>query len=156
MTKKSTISSSKTSAYSLKPGLSSDFGNTDRLVDLLRFESTRTEKGKFTSLKEYVAGMQEDQKEIYYLSGDNRDAVELNPNLEYFKKRGIEVLFFIDPADIFNIPHLHEYDEKPIKGIETADLGILFRAGRLEHAAVDGGVRLSAIVARLRWLSFTQ
>ena len=107
-----------------KTGLSTDFGNRDRMIDLLRFESTKTEKGEFTSLKDYVAGMQEDQKEIYYLTGENREAVELNPNLEYFRKRGIEVLFFIDPADIFNIPQLHEYDEKPIKGIETADLDL--------------------------------
>ncbi|MDE0297963.1 MAG: molecular chaperone HtpG [Candidatus Poribacteria bacterium] len=107
-----------------KTGLSTDFGNRDRLIDLLRFESTKTEKGKFTSLKDYAAGMQEDQKEIYYLTGENREAVELNPNLEYFRKRGIEVLFFIDPADIFNIPQLHEYDEKPIKGIEAADLDL--------------------------------
>ena len=107
-----------------KTGLSTDFGNRDRLIDLLRFESTKTEKGKFTSLKDYVAGMQEDQKEIYYLTGESRAAVELNPNLEYFRKREIEVLFFIDPADIFNIPQLHEYDEKPIKGIETADLDL--------------------------------
>ena len=107
-----------------KTGLSTDFGNRDRLIDLLRFESTKTEKGKLTSLKDYVAGMQEDQKEIYYLTGESRGAVELNPNLEYFRKRGIEVLFFIDPADIFNIPQLHDYDEKPIKGIETADLDL--------------------------------
>lgn len=107
-----------------KTGLSSDYGNRDRLIDLLRFESTKTENGKFTSLKDYAAGMPEDQKEIYYLTGENRAAVELNPNLEYFTKRGIEVLFFIDPADIFNIPQLHEYDEKPIKGIETADLDL--------------------------------
>ena len=105
-----------------KTGLSSDFVNRDRLLDLLRFESTRTESGKFTSLKDYVAGMSEDQKEIYYLSGDNRDAVERNPNLEYFREQGIEVLFFIDPADLFNIPHLLEYDEKPLKSIEKADI----------------------------------
>ena len=107
-----------------KTGLSTDFGNRDRLIDLLRFESTKTEIRKLTSLKDYVAGMQEDQKEIYYLTGESRAAVELNPNLEYFRKRGIEVLFFIDPADIFNIPQLHDYDEKPIKGIETADLDL--------------------------------
>ena len=70
-----------------KTGLSTDFGNRDRMIDLLRFESTKTEKGEFTSLKDYVAGMQEDQKEIYYLTGENREAVELNPNLEYFRKR---------------------------------------------------------------------
>jgi molecular chaperone HtpG len=105
-----------------KTGVGSDFANKDRLIDLLRFESTKTEKGKFTSLKDYVAGMGGDQKEIYYLSGDNRDAVERNPNLEYFKKQGIEVLFFIDPADLFNMPHLLEYDGKPLKSIEQADI----------------------------------
>ena len=70
-----------------KTGLSSDFVNRDRLLELLRFESTKTESGKFTSLKDYVAGMSEDQEEIYYLSGDSREAVERNPNLEYFRKQ---------------------------------------------------------------------
>ena len=112
----------KTFGLLFKTGLSADFGNRERLIDLLRFESTNTEKEKYTSLKQYVEDMHADQKEIYYLSGDSREAVDLNPNLEYFKKKGIEVLFFIDPADVFNIPHLQEYDEKPIKGIETADL----------------------------------
>ena len=107
-----------------KTGLSSDFVNKDRLLQLLRFESTKTESGKFTSLKDYVAGMSEDQEEIYYLSGDSRDVVERNPNLEYFKKQGIEVLFFIDPVDLFNIPHLLEYDEKPLKSIEKADIDL--------------------------------
>jgi molecular chaperone HtpG len=107
-----------------KTGLSSDFVNRDRLLELLRFESTKTESGKFTSLKDYGAGMSEDQKEIYYLSGDSRDAVERNPNLEYFRKQGVEVLFFIDPADLFNIPHLLEYDEKPLKSIEKADIDL--------------------------------
>ncbi len=118
-----------------KTGLGADFESRDRLVDLLRFESTKTENGKFTSLKDYVAGMQEDQKEIYYVSGENRATVELNPNLEYFKKRGIEVLFFIDPADIFNIPLLSDYDEKPIKGIETADIDL-----KSDEASETGGL----------------
>ena len=107
-----------------KTGLSSDFVNRDRLLELLRFESTKTESSKFTSLKDYVAGMSEDQEEIYYLSGDSRDAVERNPNLEYFRKQGIEVLFFIDPVDLFNIPHLLEYDGKPLKSIEKADIDL--------------------------------
>lgn len=105
-----------------KTGVSSDFGNKDRLVDLLRFESTKTEKGQFTSLKEYVSGMAEDQTEIYYFSGDNRDVVEQSPNLEYFKKRDIEVLFFLDSGDLFNLPFLIEYDGKPLKSIEKADI----------------------------------
>ncbi|MDE0185666.1 MAG: molecular chaperone HtpG [Candidatus Poribacteria bacterium] len=105
-----------------KTGAGSDFANRDRLINLLRFESSKAEKGKFTSLKEYVDGMPEDQTEIYYLSGDNRDAVERNPSLEYFRKKDIEVLFFVDAADVFNIPHLHEYDGKPLKSIEKADI----------------------------------
>ena len=107
-----------------KMGLSSDVVNRDRLLDLLRFESTKTESGTFTSLKDYVAGMSENQEEIYYLSGDSREAVERNPNLEYFRKQGVEVLFFIDPVDLFNIPHLLEYDEKPLKSIEKADIDL--------------------------------
>ena len=107
-----------------KTGLSSDFVNRDRLLELLRFESTKTESGKFTSLKDYVAGMSADQEEIYYLSGDSRDAVERNPNLEYFREQKIEVLFFIDPVDLFNIPHLLEYDGKPLKSIEKADIDL--------------------------------
>ncbi len=105
-----------------KTGAGSDFANRDRLINLLRFESSKAEKGKFTSLKEYVDGMPEDQTEIYYLSGDNRDAVERNPSLEYFRKKDIEVLFFVDAGDVFNIPHLHEYDGKPLKSIEKADI----------------------------------
>ena len=105
-----------------KTGVGSDFANRDRLINLLRFESSKAEKGKFTSLKGYVAGMPEDQTEIYYLSGENRDAVERNPSLEYFRKKDIEVLFFVDAADVFNIPHLHEYDGKPLKSIEKADI----------------------------------
>ena len=107
-----------------KAGLSTDFANRDRVLDLLRFESTKTESGKFTSLKDYVAGMSEQQQEIYYLSGDSREAVERNPNLEYFRKQGVEVLFFSDPVDLFNIPHLLEYDEKPLKSIEKADIDL--------------------------------
>ena len=105
-----------------KTGAGSDFANRDRLINLLRFESSKAEKREFTSLKDYVDGMPEDQNEIYYLSGDNRDAVERNPSLEYFRKKDIEVLFFVDAADVFNIPHLHEYDGKPLKSIEKADI----------------------------------
>ena len=105
-----------------KTGAGSDFANRDRMINLLRFESSKTAKGKFTSLQEYVTGMLEDQTEIYYLSGENRDAVERNPSLEYFRKKDIEVLFFVDAADVFNIPQLHEYDGKPLKSIEKADI----------------------------------
>lgn len=106
----------------IKTGINSDYANKDRLTDLLRFESTLTEPGKMTSLKDYVARISGDQKEIYYVSGDSRDSLEKNPNLEYFRKKGIEVLLLTDPVDIFTIPYLFEYDHKQLKSIEKADL----------------------------------
>lgn len=105
-----------------KTGINSDFTNRDKIIDLLRFESTMTEENDFTSLKNYVSRMQEKQKEIYYLSGENKEMVRRNPNLEYFKKNDMEVLLLSDPIDIFIIPSVTEYDKKPLKSIEKADL----------------------------------
>ncbi|HMB93926.1 MAG TPA: molecular chaperone HtpG [Rhodothermales bacterium] len=107
-----------------KTGLSSDFGNRDRLIDLLRFDSTKTEAGALTSLKDYVARMPEQQEAIYYLLAEHRDSAARNPNLEYFKKHDLEVLLLTDPVDVFIAPSLTEYDEKPFKSIEQADLDL--------------------------------
>ncbi len=68
--------------------------------------------------------MRDDQKEIYYLSGDNKEIIRKNPNLEYFKKNDIEVLLLSDPVDIFVIPSITEYDKKALKSIEKADLDL--------------------------------
>ncbi len=115
----------------VKIGLNTDFTNRDKLIELLRFESTSTEEGVFVTLREYVGRMVGDQKEIYYLSGDNRQQMLSNPNLEYFRKKGIEVLLLVDPVDIFVIPSINEYDKKPLKSIEKADID--FKAGEEEE-----------------------
>lgn len=107
-----------------KSGVNMDFENRDRLIDLLRFETTMTEKDKYTSLKSYVSRMPEEQKDIYYLSGESRDILEKNPNLEYFRKNNLEVLLLTDPMDIFVLPSINEYDKKPLKSIEKADLDL--------------------------------
>lgn len=107
-----------------KTGINQDFSNKDRIVDLLRFESTITEPGKITSFKEYKSRMRDDQKEIYYISGSHKDSLIKNPNLEYFKKKEIEVLLLTDPVDVFTIPYLQEYDGTPIKSIDKADVNI--------------------------------
>lgn len=108
----------------LKNGVNTDFSNKDKIVDLLRFESSRLETGELTSLKDYVTNMKKDQKEIYYLSGEHRDVIERNPNLEYFKKNNLEVLLLTDPFDIFIVPSLNEYDKKLLKSIDKADIDI--------------------------------
>ncbi|MFQ5628269.1 MAG: molecular chaperone HtpG [bacterium] len=107
-----------------KTGLNSDFANKDKIVELLRFESTKVEKGELTSLKDYVSRMNDEQKEIYFLTGESREQLERNPNLEYFKKHELEVLLLSDPVDVFMISSLTEYDKKPLKSIEKADLDL--------------------------------
>ncbi|MCB0264741.1 MAG: molecular chaperone HtpG [Calditrichaeota bacterium] len=118
----------------LKFGVNTDFSNRDRLVNLMRFESTTTEAGAFTTLKDYVTRMNSDQKEIYYVSGETRSILERNPNLEYFKKHDIEVLLLTDPADVFIVPSLNEYEKKPIKSIDNADIDVKKDDARSEEA----------------------
>jgi molecular chaperone HtpG len=107
-----------------KTGVNTDFSNRDKIIELLRFETTVTDEGEVTSLKNYTSRMRENQNEIYYLSGDNKEIIRRNPNLEYFKKNDIEVLLLTDPMDIFIIPSITEYDKKPLKSIEKADLDL--------------------------------
>ncbi|MFP4529299.1 MAG: molecular chaperone HtpG, partial [Candidatus Kapaibacterium sp.] len=107
-----------------KLGVNSDFSNKDRLVELLRFESSATNPGELTSLNGYTSRMKPDQDAIYYISGTHRDSIERNPNLEYFRKKEIEALFLTDPVDIFTVPYLGDYDGKPLKSIEKSDIDI--------------------------------
>lgn len=107
-----------------KLGINSDFNNRDRIIDLLQFESTVTESGKTTTLKDYVSRMGSEQTQIFYLSGESRERLERNPNLEYFKKNEIEVLLLHDPMDIFNVPSIGEYDKKPLTSIDKADIDV--------------------------------
>ncbi len=106
----------------IKIGLNTDYTNRDKLIELLRFESTKTVDGEFVTLKEYSQRMGADQKEIYYHSGTSKAQLLAHPNLEYFQGMGIEVLLLSDPVDVFVIPSIHEYDKKPLKSIEKADI----------------------------------
>ena len=106
----------------LKTGMNSDYSNADRLKKILCWESTKTESGKLASLDEYIERISEDQKEIYYLTGESKEIAERNPNLEYFRKNDLEVLFFTDPVDVFILPSLNEYKEKKFVSIEQADI----------------------------------
>jgi len=106
----------------IKIGLNTDFTNREKLIELLRFESTKTVDGEYVTLKEYSERMGADQKEIYYHSGTSKGQLLAHPNLEYFQEMGIEVLLLSDPVDVFVIPSIHEYDKKPLKSIEKADI----------------------------------
>jgi molecular chaperone HtpG len=105
----------------LKEGAALDFSNKDSLLKLLRFESSLTEKGKFTSFADYVSRMKEGQKEIYYLTGPNRDAIEAGPYLEGFKARNLEVLFCYEAVDEYVMNNAHEFDGKKLAAADNAD-----------------------------------
>ncbi len=118
----------------LKAGISTDFQNRPRLIELLRFYSTKTVEEQVVSLKEYVARMKPDQKEIYYLAGDNKRIVESNPKLEFFRKNDIEVLLTTEPADAFILPSLENFEDKPVKSITRSDIEV-FKGEDLEPAS---------------------
>ncbi len=108
----------------LKEGIVTDFTHKDALGKLVRYESSHTENGKHTSLADYVKRMPSEQKEIYCLLAPNREAAEASPYYEVFRDRKFEVLFLYDGWDEFVMEHLHEFDGKPLKAAEKADLNL--------------------------------
>lgn len=108
----------------LKEGIEVDPANKDKIKDLLLFESSKTEPGKYVSLKEYTERIAIDQKEIYYITGTSRSAVENSPHLEVFKKKDIEVLFMVEPVDEFILSGFGEYDKKKLKSITQGDIDL--------------------------------
>jgi molecular chaperone HtpG len=107
----------------IKEGVSADFKNKNRLMDLLRFNSSVSEDSSpEVTLKDYVGRMREEQKDIFYVTGGSREAILHNPNLEYFRKQSLEVLFMTDQIDDFMIADLREYDGKTLKNISQGDI----------------------------------
>ena len=106
----------------LKEGAALDFTHKDQLVKLLRFESSLTEKGKTTSLADYVSRMSAEQKDIYYLIGPNREAIEHGPYLEGLKARNLEVLFCYEPVDEYVMNNVREFDGKKLQAADRGDL----------------------------------
>eukprot|EP01012_Entosiphon_sulcatum_P001459 TRINITY_DN10279_c0_g2_i1.p2 TRINITY_DN10279_c0_g2~~TRINITY_DN10279_c0_g2_i1.p2 ORF type:complete len:640 (+),score=158.00 TRINITY_DN10279_c0_g2_i1:240-2159(+) len=106
----------------LKEGAAMDYTHKDSLVKLLRFESSLTEKGKTTSLADYVSRMGSEQKEIYYLVGPNRAALEAGPYLEGFKARNLEVIFCYEAVDEYVMGNVREFDGKKLTAADHADV----------------------------------
>ena len=110
----------------LKEGLGEDFGNRDRLAKLLRFASTSSDEVS-VSLAHYKARMKEGQEAIYYITADTLAAAKHSPQLEVFKKKGIEVLLMTDRVDEWALNFLHEFDGTPMQSVAkgAVDLGSL-------------------------------
>jgi len=107
----------------LKVGIQSDFENRDRIADLLQYRTTKSD-GAYVSLKEYVSNMKPDQKEIYFITGDNLSSLINSPHLEQLKDKDYEVLLMTDPVDEWVVPSLPEYEGKQFKSAEKGDLDL--------------------------------
>ncbi len=109
----------------IKEGLIIDQPNRERIAKLLRFTSSRSQgPNDVVSLDEYLARMPEGQRQIYYLGGPDFASVVKSPNLEIFRRRGIEVLFLTDPIDEFAITSLISYQGKTLTSIDSAELDL--------------------------------
>ncbi len=108
----------------LKEGVTTDFTHRDHLLKLLRFESSYTEAGKTTGLGDYLTRAPEGQKEIYYLSGPSREAIESGPYFEAFKARNIEVLYLYEPIDEFVMNHARAFEEKNFVSADSDEIDL--------------------------------
>ncbi|MFO0957769.1 MAG: molecular chaperone HtpG [Isosphaeraceae bacterium] len=134
----------------LKEGAARDYEQRQRLAKLLRFASTRDERAGMVSFDDYVANSQADQRRIYFLGGPDPAALKKNPNLEVFRKRGIEVLYLIDPVDEFVMASLGSYDGRTMTSIDSADLGLPDVANAIETPPQAAPAGLDRVLALFR------
>jgi molecular chaperone HtpG len=109
----------------LKEGIGEDHANRERLAKLLRFASTHADEG--VSLDDYIGRMKEGQEAIYYITAETLAAARNSPQLEVFRKKGLEVLLLTDRVDEWMLSYLHEYNDKPLQSVAkgAVDLGKL-------------------------------
>lgn len=103
-----------------------DYSNREKYSELLRFNSSAAKDEKeLVSFAEYVERMKKDQKEIYYKLGAGREAIDLDPHLEIFKSKGLEVFYLTDPIDEFALSSLMKYKDYDLKSVDQVDLSTL-------------------------------
>lgn len=97
-----------------------DYANRDRMTPLLRFASSAAEDG-LTSLDQYLNRAKADQQEIWYVTAPSPEAAKVNPHMERFRRKGIEVLYLLEPVDEFALESLGKYKDHPFKSVEQAE-----------------------------------
>ena len=106
----------------VKEGIHEDYTNKENILDISLFFSSKTKN--LITIEEYLNSKNKDQKEIYYISGDNIDNLINSPQMETFIKNDIEVLLFIDPVDEFWIPNISEYKNCTFKSITKGSIDL--------------------------------
>jgi len=107
----------------LKLGVHEDSTNRTKISELLRFHTSKSGE-EMVSLKEYVAKMKEGQKDIFFITGESKAAVANSPFIESLKKRGMEVIYMVDPIDEYVIQQLKEFDGKKLKNCTKEGLDL--------------------------------
>jgi molecular chaperone HtpG len=107
-----------------KEGVATDYPNREALAKLLRFESSLTEPGEVCGFADYVARAKDEQQEIYYLVGPNREHLDSSPYLEAFRARGLEVIYFCDVVDEYVVESLREFEGKKLVSIRHAGVEV--------------------------------
>jgi molecular chaperone HtpG len=133
----------------LKEGVGEDHANQERLTKLLRFASTHADDG--VSFTDYLSRMKEGQEAIYYITADSLAAAKSSPQLEIFRKKGIEVLLLIDRVDEWMLSHLYEFDGKPLQSVAkgSVDLGKLQDEAEKKHAE-EAATAFKPVLDRLK------
>ena len=134
----------------LKEGLGEDFANKDRLAKLLRFASSTTDTVS-VGFSDYKARMKEGQEAIYFITADTLAAARNSPQLEVFKKKGIEVLLMTDRVDEWALNYLHDFDGTPLQSVAkgAVDLGTLQDEAE-KKAAEEAAETFKPLLAKLK------
>ena len=134
----------------IKEGLGEDHANRDRLAKLLRYASTQSDTAT-VSFADYKARMKEGQDAIYYITADTLAAAKNSPQLEVFKKKGIEVLLMTDRVDEWALNYLHEFDGTPLQSVAkgAVDLGKLQDEAE-KKAAEEAAEAFKPVLAKLK------
>merc|ERR1712014_232355 len=104
-------------------GIHEDNQNRQKLSDLLRYHTSKGGEEQY-SFKDYVTRMKEGQKEIFYITGESKKAVQNSPFVEKFKKKGLEVIYMVDPIDEYSVGNLKEYNGHKLVSITKEGLNI--------------------------------
>src|SRR6478672_6254644 len=118
----------------LKEGLLSDFDNQDTLLRISSFASTHSDEEP-TTLAEYVERMKEDQKQIFYATGETRQQILKSPHLEVFKAKGYEVLLLTDPVDEAWVGSVTVFDGKPLQSVSRGEVELGSEEEKTAHQA---------------------